>query len=48
MKVLDKDEKKIYEGLKITFKSIDCWDIPVPEGWKKIKVAKFDEDNGKM
>ena len=44
MKVLDKDEKKIYEGLKITFKSIDCWDIPVPEGWKNIKVAKFDDD----
>ena len=44
MKVLDKDEKKIYEGLKITFKSIDCWNIPVPEGWKNIKVAKFDDD----
>ena len=44
MKVLDKDEKKIYDGLKIHFDIIDCWDIPVPEGWKNIKVAKFDDD----
>ena len=44
MKVLDKDEKKIYEGLKIHFDKIDCWDVPVPEGWKNIKVAKFDDD----
>ena len=44
MKVLDKDEKKIYEGLKIHFDIIDCWDIPVPEGWKNIKVSKFDDD----
>ena len=28
----------------ITFKSIDCWNIPVPDGWKNIKVAKFDDD----
>jgi len=44
MKVLDKDEKKIYEGLKIHFDKIDCWDVPVPDGWKNIKVAKFDDD----
>ena len=44
MKVLDKDEKKIYEGLKIHFDKIDCWNVPVPEGWKNIKVAKFDDD----
>ena len=44
MKVLDKEEKKIYEGLKIHFDIIDCWDIQVPEGWKNIKVAKFDDD----
>ncbi len=28
----------------IHFDIIDCWDIPVPEGWKNIKVAKFDDD----
>jgi|TARA_R110002074_G_scaffold71376_5_gene165080 hypothetical protein len=48
MKVLDKDEKKIYESIDIPFEFVDCWDVKVPEGWKKIKVAKFDEDNGKM
>jgi|TARA_R110002110_G_scaffold230777_1_gene446628 hypothetical protein len=45
MKVLDKEEKKIYESLNISFKFMDCWDVPVPKGWKKIKVAKFNEDN---
>jgi len=42
MKVLDKEEKAIYDGLNIQFKSIDCWDVEVPESWKKIKVAKFE------
>jgi hypothetical protein len=44
MKVLDKEEKVIYDGLlkEIDFEFIDCWDVPVPDGWKKIKVAKFD------
>ena len=42
MKVLDKEEKVIYDDLNIQFKFIDCWDVEVPEGWKKIKVAKFE------
>ena len=45
MKVLDKDEKKIYESLKIHFDKIDCWDVKVPDGWKKkVNIAKFDDD----
>lgn len=43
MKVLDKEEKKIYEGLKIPFTYIDCMNVPVPESWKNIKVAKFED-----
>tara|TARA_B110000495_G_C22886504_1_gene516997 strand:+ start:132 stop:263 length:132 start_codon:yes stop_codon:yes gene_type:complete len=43
MKVLNKDEKKIYQSLDIKFESNKiCWDIEVPEGWKKIKVANFE------
>ena len=44
MKVLNKEEKLIYDGLMkdIDFEIIDCWDVEVPEGWKKIKVAKFE------
>ena len=34
MKVLNEEEKA--ESNKI------CWDVKVPEGWKDIKVAKFD------
>lgn len=43
MKVLDGDEKKIYNSLMdtITFETIDCWDKPVPEGWKNIKVSQL-------
>ena len=50
MKVLDKEEKKIYNTFMklIKFEKIDCWNVKVPEGWKNIKVAKFDKDNGKM
>jgi|TARA_B110000495_G_scaffold79081_1_gene67848 hypothetical protein len=43
MKVLNEEEKSIYDGLNIEFKSNKiCWDVKVPEGWKDIKVAKFD------
>tara|TARA_B110000495_G_scaffold7686_1_gene5674 strand:+ start:33 stop:164 length:132 start_codon:yes stop_codon:yes gene_type:complete len=43
MKVLDKEEKAIYDSLEIQFKSNKiCWDVEVPEGWKDIKVAKFE------
>lgn len=41
MKVLDKEEKDVYESLNIPFKFVDCWDVKVPESWKNIKVAKF-------
>ena len=44
MKVLDKEEKEIYESLKIPFTYIDCMNVPVPESWKNIKVAKFEEE----
>ena len=43
MKVLDKEEKEIYESLKIPFEFIDCINVPIPEGWKNIKVAKFED-----
>ena len=43
MKVLDKEEKEIYESLKIPFTYIDCMNVPVPESWKNIKVAKFED-----
>ena len=43
MKVLNKEEKEIFESLKIPFKFIDCINVPVPEGWKNIKVAKFED-----
>jgi hypothetical protein len=44
MRVLDKEEKKIYESLNIPFKFIDCWDVKIPYSWKKpILIAKFDE-----
>ena len=42
MKVLDKEEKVIYDDLNIQYEFIDCWDVEVPESWKKIKVAKFE------
>ena len=44
MRILNKDEKEIYKGLlkDIEFKTIDCWDVTVPDGWKNIKVAKFE------
>jgi|TARA_B110000240_G_scaffold191068_1_gene233100 hypothetical protein len=42
MKVLDKDEKEIYNSLNIHFETVDCSSVVVPEGWKNIKVAKFD------
>lgn len=44
MKVLNKEEKEIYESLKIPFEFIDCINLQVPEGWKKIKIAKFEDD----
>jgi len=34
MKVLNEDKK--------TGSNKICWDVEVPEGWKDIKVAKFD------
>ena len=43
MKVLDKEEKKIYESLKIPFVFVDCMNVPIPESWKNIKVAKFED-----
>ena len=43
MKVLNQEEKEIYNSLNIEFKSNKiCWDVEVPEGWKNIKVAKFE------
>jgi hypothetical protein len=43
MKVLNQEEKEIYDSLDIKFTSNKiCWDVEVPEGWKNIKVAKFD------
>ena len=45
MKVLDKEEKKIYESIKIPFTYIDCMNVPVPESWKKIRVATFEDKN---
>ena len=43
MKVLDEDEKKIYNSLMgtVKFETIDCWNKPVPEGWKNIKVSQL-------
>ena len=43
MKVLNKNEKELYENIKIEVTNIDCWNIPVPESWKKIRVAKFED-----
>ena len=43
MKVLNKEEKEIFESLKIPFTYIDCMNVPVPEGWKNIKVGKFED-----
>ena len=43
MKVLDKEEKEIYESLKIPFVFVDCVNVPVTEGWKNIKVVKFED-----
>ena len=45
MKVLNKVEKKLYESVIIPFKIIECWDVKVPDSWKKIKVAKFEDKN---
>ena len=45
MKVLNKEEKEIYESLKIPFEFVDCINVPVPEGWKKIRIAKFEDEN---
>lgn len=43
MKVLNQEEKEIYNSLDIKFVSNKiCWNVEVPEGWKNIKVAKFD------
>lgn len=42
MRVLDADEKKIYESINIIFEPIDCWNTKTPKSWKKIKVAKFE------
>jgi|TARA_R110000751_G_scaffold9921_2_gene36389 hypothetical protein len=43
MKVLNEEEKAVYDSINIEFKSNKiCWDVEVPEGWKDIKVAKFD------
>ena len=43
MKVLNEEEKAIYDSINIEFESNRiCWDVEVPEGWKDIKVAKFD------
>jgi hypothetical protein len=47
MKVLDKDDKKLYDTLmKMTnLQSIDCWDISAPKGWlKNIKNLKIDKE----
>ena len=43
MKVLDKAEKEIFESIKIPFTYIDSMNVPVPESWKKIRVAKFED-----
>ena len=43
MKVLDEKEKEIFESLKIPFVFVDCVNVPVPEGWKNIKVATFED-----
>ena len=43
MKVLDKEEKEIFESLKIPFVFVDCVNVVVPESWKKIRVATFDD-----
>ena len=45
MKVLDKAEKEIFESIKIPFTYIDCMNVPVPESWKKIRVATFEDKN---
>ena len=42
MKVLDEKEKEIFESLKIPFVFVDCMNVPVPESWKKIRVATFE------
>ena len=43
MKVLDKEEKEIFESLKIPFVFVDCVNVVVPESWKKIRVATFED-----
>ena len=43
MKVLNKAEKEIFENLKIPFVFVDCMNVPVPESWKKIRVATFED-----
>ena len=43
MKVLNEEEKAVYDSIDIEFESNKiCLDVEVPEGWKDIKVAKFD------
>ena len=47
MKVLDKEEKKVYNEFinMIKFEKIDCWNTPIPESWlNNIKDLKIDED----
>jgi hypothetical protein len=44
MKVLNEEEKAIYDSINIEFESNKiCCDVEIPEGWKDVKVAwKFD------
>ena len=35
MKVLDKDEKNIYDEIikSLKFTKVECWDVDIPKGW---------------
>ena len=40
MKVLDKDEKKIYNEFinMIQFENIECWNVLTPKSWLNLNV----------
>jgi len=40
MKVLDKDEKKIYDEFinMIQFENIECWNVPTSKSWLNLNV----------
>ena len=43
MKILNKDEKKIYDEFinMIQFENIECWNMPTPKSWlNNLKVNK--------